>query len=170
MLLRDEPVGAVIEVQQGDVHAHHRKPCTVVQGQGARLAIVRIGELATECSVPTQTIRYYERRGLLPTAERTANGYRSYDESAPDRIRFIQRAQAAGLTLAEIAGVIQVRAHGTAPCQHVDGLLNDKLADVDERIGELQQLRSDLIELLDRSSQLDPSDCRADQVCHILNQ
>jgi DNA-binding transcriptional MerR regulator len=131
---------------------------------------MKIGELATRCSVPTQTIRYYERRGLLPPAERTANGYRSYDLAAPDRIRFIQRAQAAGLTLAEIAGVIHVRADGTAPCQHVDGLLNDKLAEVDERIGELQQLRGDLIELLDRSSRLDPSDCGADEVCHILNR
>jgi MerR family mercuric resistance operon transcriptional regulator len=131
---------------------------------------MKIGELATACFIPTQTIRYYERRGLLPPAERGSNGYRYYDESAPDRIRFIQRAQAAGLTLAEIAGVIQVRAQGTAPCQHVDGLLNDKLAEVDQRIGELQQLRGELIELLDRSSRLDPSDCRANEVCHILNR
>lgn len=130
---------------------------------------MQIGELATTCSLPTQTIRYYERRGLLPPAPRAANGYRSYDETAPDRIRFIQRAQAAGLTLAEIAGVIEVRAAGTAPCQHVDELLNDKLSEVDDRISELRQLRSDLIDLLDRSSRLDPSDCGADEVCHILN-
>lgn len=131
---------------------------------------MKIGELATTCSVPTQTIRYYERRGLLPPAERAANGYRSYDDSAADRIRFIQRAQAAGLTLAEIAGVIQVRSDGTAPCHHVDGLLNDKLADVDARIDELQQLRGELTALLDRSARLDPSDCRADEICHILNR
>ena len=131
---------------------------------------MKIGELATTCSVPTQTIRYYERRGLLPPAERTANGYRCYDESATERIRFIQRAQAAGLTLAEIAGVIQVRSDGTAPCQHVDGLLNEKLADVDDRIDELRQIRGELIALLDRSSRLDPSDCRADGICHILNR
>jgi DNA-binding transcriptional MerR regulator len=131
---------------------------------------MRIGELATTCSVPTQTIRYYERRGLLPTAERTSNGYRCYDEAAIDRIQFIQRAQAAGLTLADITGVIHVRSNGTAPCEHVDGLLNDKLAEVDERISELQQLRGDLTELLDRSARLDPTDCRADEVCHILNR
>lgn len=131
---------------------------------------MKIGELATTCAVATQTIRYYERRGLLPPAERAANGYRSYDDSAADRIRFIQRAQAAGLTLAEIAGVIQVRSDGTAPCHHVDGLLNDKLADVDARIDELQQLRGELTALLDRSARLDPSDCRADEICHILNR
>ncbi len=131
---------------------------------------MKIGELATACSVPTQTIRYYERRALLPRAERSLNGYRLYDESAIDRIRFIRRAQAAGLTLAEITGVIQVRADGTAPCEHVDGLLNDKLSDVEDRVKELQQLRGDLIELLERGAQLDPSDCRADQVCHILNR
>ena len=131
---------------------------------------MKIGELATTCSVPTQTIRYYERRGLLPPADRTANGYRSYDEASKDRIQFIQRAQAAGLTLAEITGVINVRSDGTAPCEHVDELLNDKLAEVEDRIGELQQLRGDLIELLERSSRLDPTDCRADEICHILNR
>lgn len=131
---------------------------------------MKIGELATVCSVPTQTIRYYERRGLLPLAERSLNGYRAYDESAIDQIRFIQRAQSAGLTLAEITGVIQIRAGGTAPCQHVDGLLHDKLADVDARIDELRKLRADLIELLDRSARLDPADCGADEICHILNQ
>lgn len=131
---------------------------------------MKIGELATACSVPTQTIRYYERRGLLPPAARTPNGYRSYDASAIGRIQFIQRAQAAGLTLAEITGVIQVRSDGTAPCEHVDGLLHDKLADVDDRIGELQHLRGDLIELLDRSARLDPADCGPDEVCHILNR
>lgn len=131
---------------------------------------MRIGELAAACSVPTQTIRYYERRGLKPLAERSANGYRAYDESAIERIRFIHRAQAAGLTLAEISDVIQIRADGTAPCEHVDGLLHDKLTDVDDRIDELRQLRADLVELLDRSARLDPADCGADQVCHILNQ
>lgn len=130
---------------------------------------MKIGELATACSVPTQTIRYYERRGLLPLAERTSNGYRSYDASATGRIRFIQRAQAAGLTLAEITGVIQVRADGTAPCQHVDRLLHDKLEDAADRISELEQLRAELIDLLERSSQLDPADCGIDEVCHILN-
>ena len=130
---------------------------------------MKIGELAITCSVPTPTIRYYERRGLLPPAERAANGYRSYDEAAPERIRFIQRAQAAGLTLAEIAGVIEFRADGTAPCRHVDGLLTDKLVEVDDRISELQQLRGDLVELLDRSSRLDPADCGADEICQILN-
>lgn len=131
---------------------------------------MRIGELAAICSVPTQTIRFYERRDLLPPAERAANGYRTYDESAVARIRFIQRAQAAGLTLAEIAGIIEARAGGTAPCHHVEGLLSDKLADVDVRIDELQHLRRDLVELLDRSARLDPSDCRPDDVCHILNR
>lgn len=132
--------------------------------------IMKIGELATACSVPTQTIRYYEGRGLLPPAERSSNGYRCYDASALGRIRFIQRAQAAGLTLAEITGVIEVRADGTAPCEHVHQLLDDKLDDVDQRIGELRRLRSDLVELLDRSAQLDPAECGADEVCHLLNR
>lgn len=131
---------------------------------------MKIGELAGECAVPTQTIRYYERRGLLPPARRTPNGYRAYDNSAIDRIRFIRRAQTAGLTLAEIIGVLGVRAAGTAPCEHVDALLKTKLEQVKTRIDELTELRADLVELINHSAQLDPSDCRPDKICHILNR
>ncbi len=131
---------------------------------------MKIGELAGESAVSTQTIRYYERRGLLPPAGRTPNGYRCYDNSAIDRIRFIRRAQAAGLTLAEITGVLEVRAAGTAPCAHVDLLLKTKLVEVKDRIDELTELQADLVGLINHSAQLDPSDCRPDEICHILNQ
>ncbi len=130
---------------------------------------MKIGELAGACSVSSQTIRYYERRGLLALAKRDPNGYRSYDERAIERVRFIQRAQASGLTLAEIAGIIQVRADGSAPCAHVDGLLRSKLTEVDSRLRELRELRCELIELLERSATLDPADCGTDEICHILS-
>ena len=78
-----------------------------------------IGELADAVGVTSQAIRFYERKGLLPDAERGANGYRVYDESTLARLRFIDVAQAAGLTLSEIRSIIDLRDDGTVPCAHV---------------------------------------------------
>ena len=119
--------------------------------------------------MPTQTIRFYEKRGLLPKPTRLANGYRSYDDATVERITFIRRSQAAGLTLAEIGGVLKVRAEGNAPCGHVSELLITKLSEVQDRIAELTVLSGELTALVERSKQLDPADCAAGEICHILS-
>ena len=128
-----------------------------------------IGELANAVGVTSQTIRFYERRGLLPDAERGANGYRVYDESMLARLRFIHVAQAAGLTLSEIRSIIDLRDDGTVPCAHVVALVDTKLADVRARIGQLATLQAELESVLERSELLDPADCADDDVCHILS-
>ncbi|NND73783.1 MAG: heavy metal-responsive transcriptional regulator [Ilumatobacter sp.] len=129
---------------------------------------MNIGELARTCNVPTQTIRFYERRGLLPEPQRQANGYRVYDETSADRIAFIRRAQGAGLTLAEIGSVLDVRAQGQTPCSHVSDLLTSKLREVDQRMRELRVLHVELTALIDRGNHLDPADCTDGDICHIL--
>jgi MerR family mercuric resistance operon transcriptional regulator len=129
---------------------------------------MRIGELASECGIGTQTIRFYERRQLLPPADREANGYRVYDQHSVERVRFIQRAQTASLTLAEIGGILDVRADGHPPCVHVADLLESKLHYVDQRIAELEVLQADLAALVDRSHTLDPSECPPGQIFHVL--
>ncbi len=129
---------------------------------------MNIGELSTACDVPTQTIRYYEKRGLLPEPTRQANGYRVYDESGVERLAFIRRAQGAGLTLTEIGGVLDVRAQGQTPCSHVSELLTSKLREVDDRMRELRVLRGELTALIDRGRRLDPADCTDGDICHIL--
>jgi len=96
-----------------------------------------IGELADTVGLPSQTIRFYERRGLLPEPVRGANGYRIYDESTLTRLNFIHTAQAAGLTLAEIGSIIDLRDDGNVPCTHVASLLDSKLAAVRTRIRSL---------------------------------
>ena len=128
-----------------------------------------IGELADTLGVPTQTIRFYERRGLLPEPERAANGYRLYGDATLVRLRFVRIAQAAGLTLAEIASIIDIRDEGTAPCTHVGGLLETKLIEVRERQRQLAGLEAELEQLVDRSHRLDPADCSDTDICHILN-
>lgn len=127
-----------------------------------------IGQVADALDVPTRTVRFYERKGLLPEPQRAANGYRIYDDTTIARLRFIRSAQAAGLTLAEIASIIHARDGGTAPCSHVDALLETKLGEIRERRRQLAALESELIQLVERSSQLDPADCTAGEICHIF--
>lgn len=129
---------------------------------------MRIGDLAAAAQIPPDTVRYYERRGLLTPPGRTANGYRSYDDVALSQLRFIRSAQAAGLTLAEIRSVIELRNDGTTPCRHVERLLADKLAEVRERRDQLAVLEAELTRLVQHSGTLDPADCRPDDICHLL--
>ncbi len=128
-----------------------------------------IGELADAVGLPSQTIRFYERKGLLPEPGRGSNGYRVYDQSTLTRLNFIRSAQGAGLTLAEIGSIIDLREDGTVPCTHVAGLIDNKLADVRARISDLAVLKVELEGLIERSQRLDPADCTDADVCHILS-
>lgn len=128
-----------------------------------------IGELADAVRLPTQTIRFYERRGLLPRPSRAANGYRTYDRPTITRVQFIRATQAAGLTLVEIRSIIDLRDDGHIPCAHVTNLINGKLTDVHARMHELAVLAKELEQLLDRSRRLDPANCTDADICHILS-
>jgi len=127
-----------------------------------------IGELADAVGLPPRTVRFYERRGLLPEPQRADNGYRVYDDTTLDRLLFIRSAQAAGLTLAEIGTVIDIRDTGEAPCSHVDGLLATNLAEIRERREQLPVMDRELEALVERSRELDPRDCGEGDICHIL--
>jgi len=129
---------------------------------------VRIGEAAKAAGVPTQTIRFYERQRLLPQPRRGPNGYREYDASILTRLAFIRSGQTAGLTLVEIASILDLRREGAVPCAHVQTLLSTKLHDVQARQRELAVLEAELEELISRSHDLDPADCTDQQICHII--
>lgn len=167
VIVGHDPVRAVIEVEQRHVHGQNLNLASrfKVKGYGE---FVNIGELSATCGVATQTIRFYERRGLLPEPQRQPNGYRTYDQATIDRIAFIRRAQRAGLTLNEILGVLDVRAEGRAPCGHVAELLTDKLGDVNTQLRELRTLRRELEGLIERSHHLNPADCSENDICHVL--
>ncbi len=129
---------------------------------------MRIGEIADAAGVPAQTIRYYERRGLLPAPARGASGYRHYGPATLNQLQFIRGAQAAGLTLAQIASILTLRRDGAVPCTHVHSLLLAKLDDVRARQAKLAMLEDELENLISRSDQLDPADCTDDRICHII--
>ena len=129
---------------------------------------MRIGEAAEAAGVPAQTIRFYERRGLLPQPRRGTNGYREYDAGILTRLAFIRSGQAAGLTLVEVASILDLRRDGSVPCTHVHSLLLSKLADIRTRQRELATLESELEGLISRSDRLDPADCTDAKICHII--
>ena len=124
-----------------------------------------IGEVAEVTGVSTKTLRFYEDEGLLHEPDRTAGGYRDYRSDVIDRVVFIRQAQAAGLTLNQIAEVLTIRDGGRAPCGHVARLVDDRLADVEARLAELEHTRTQLRDLRGRLDELDPADCPPDDIC-----
>lgn len=129
---------------------------------------MRIGQLATATGIPAKTIRYYEQVGLLPDPPRRENGYRDYDETAARRLAFIRSAQALGLALGEIRGVLSFRDRGEVPCEHVAMIIEHHARDVEEQIAALQRLRTELGRLARRARKLSPRDCEEVSFCHII--
>ncbi len=111
---------------------------------------MRIGELAKAAGVSPDTLRYYEREGLLPTTPRTRSGYRDYGPQALADMRFIRKAQALGLKLTEIREVLEISSGGQAPCEHMRNSVSARLIEVEERLKELRALRSTLRETIER--------------------
>jgi DNA-binding transcriptional MerR regulator len=106
--------------------------------------MLTVSKLAEKVGVGSDTIRYYEREGLIPPAPRTESGYRVYDEGAVRRVRFIRSSQRFGLRLREIKGLLEVIDRGLCPCGHASDLLTARIAEIDQQLAELRELRSDL--------------------------
>lgn len=104
----------------------------------------RIGELAATFGLNPKTIRYYEDIGLLPTPERTPAGYRLYGPDDRNRLGFILKARAVGLSLEEIGEILAVRREGGEPCEHVTALLDRKIVQVDQQLRALSDVRREL--------------------------
>ncbi|MGB3373960.1 MAG: heavy metal-responsive transcriptional regulator [Microbacterium sp.] len=129
---------------------------------------MRIGKLAAASGTTAKTLRFYEEQGLLPPAERTPSGYRDYAPETVARIDFVHRGQAAGLTLAQIRQILNIRDNGTAPCEHVRDLLDARLAEIEQQINRLCALHGTIAELRRDAAHPDPATCSPDQVCRYL--
>ncbi len=129
---------------------------------------MKIGELADTCGVTTKTVRYYESIGLIPEPERTSSGYRSYPDESSDRLHFIKDAQATGLSLTEIASVLELKDVGASTCEHTRSLVERHLAELDEQIARLQTARHELASLAARARTLDPARCTDPTRCQVI--
>ncbi|NGO74546.1 heavy metal-responsive transcriptional regulator [Streptomyces sp. YC504] len=129
---------------------------------------MRIGDLAARSGLTTKTIRFYEQAGLLPEPPRTAGGYRDYSDEAAARLAFVREAQSAGLTLAEIRSLLTLLDSGQVPCAQVTRLIDEHLAEIEERLRELRQTRRTLRTLAARAATTDPAECAEAGVCTIL--
>lgn len=127
------------------------------------MTALTIGKVAKAAELGVETIRYYEREGLLPEAARTASGYRIYSESSIARLRFVLRAKKLGFTLAEIKDLLRL-SDGDGNQAEAKELTERKLEIIEERISDLQRMRSALQEL----SASCPGDGCIDQ-CPIIN-
>lgn len=110
---------------------------------------LKIGEVAAQAAVNIQTLRYYERRGLLEAPERSASGYREYPPETVQLIRFVKRAQDLGFTLAEIEELIALRDANGRQRGNVRVLAEAKMRDIDKKLAQLQAMRSALYTLID---------------------
>lgn len=109
-----------------------------------------IGALARSADVSVQTVRYYERRGLLGEPRRRASGYREYDRSSLDRLRFIRRAQQLGFTLREIGDLLALRLDPGTTAADIKARAAIKIDDIDRRLRDLGEIRHALVHLAGR--------------------
>ncbi|MDN4607951.1 Hg(II)-responsive transcriptional regulator [Sporosarcina highlanderae] len=109
-----------------------------------------IGELAEKCNVNKETIRYYERLGLIPEPSRTESGYRIYTERSVDRLNFIKRIQELGFTLKEIDKLLGVVDRDETKCQGMYDFTTNKIDDIQKKIQDLERIEQMLIDLKER--------------------
>jgi DNA-binding transcriptional MerR regulator len=123
-----------------------------------------IGQLAKIAGVPTSTVRYYERIGLFHPERRTAGNYRLYGAEALERLRFIRAAQGTGFTLEDITVLLQLRDGATDVCQDVQGLIKERLAELEKRMADLRHVQRVLKTTLKRCHETQWSGR-----CHIID-
>lgn len=129
---------------------------------------LRIGELAGRLDLNTQTIRYYERVGLLPEPERTEAGYRIYKEDDERRLNFVKNARSVGLRLGEIKEVLAFHERGEPPCAYVTEAISRRAKEVEHQIEELTRFKRELDRLYERISAQSGREPEPDRYCHII--
>lgn len=110
--------------------------------------MLQVGDVSHKLGLNPQTLYFYERIGLIPKPKRTESGYRLYEERDLERLAFITRAKALGLTLDEIKEVLLLQNGEAPPCHEIHSKLVNKVSQIEEAIAQLQELRSELLPLI----------------------
>ncbi len=122
------------------------------------------GKLAQQCGVNRETVRFYERSGLLPEPARSEGNYCLFDDQAVDRLNFIRKAQAAGFSLDEIRLLLELKFDPVSTCGDVSAVVQSKLNDIDSKIRALYAMRESLVVLLNNC----PGGEVTSEICPIL--
>lgn len=121
---------------------------------------MKIGEVAQRTGVGIDTIRFYEREGLLQEPQRRPSGYRQYDESTIKRLEYVRLAKELGFTLAEIRDLLELSFAAHAGCDHIRQRAEDKIADIETKIRNLQKMKRSLHGIVTQCKTKDsPHDC-----------
>lgn len=123
-------------------------------------AYYSIGELAEATDTKVETVRYYERIGILPAPKRTSGNYRAYSAGHLARLSFIRRARDLGFTLDQVRALLALADQKKQDCGTVDALAREHLADIDRKISDLKSLRRELSGLIGQCKQGTIADCR----------
>ena len=105
---------------------------------------LRVSQVAERAGVSPDAVRFYEKEGLLLEPPRSASGYREYEDTVPQRIRFIKSAQEMGLKLSGIAELLKIQDRGACPCGHTKTLVERRITEIDAEMKRLSSLRSNL--------------------------
>lgn len=109
--------------------------------------VLRIGQVAKRAAVGVETVRFYERKGLLAKPERSASGYRQYPSDAVPSIRFIKRAQEVGFSLDEIKGLLLLRLDSATKCKDIKSRAQAKIGEIEDKITALERMKTALLDL-----------------------
>lgn len=129
---------------EGETIMRGATACRDAAERGAEPRRLKIGEVARRSGVGIETLRFYERQGLVGRPARTESGYRLYDASILEQLEFIRRAQTLGFSLAEIARITAESRAGHSPCAEVREIVRERLRELDERLAELKRSRREL--------------------------
>ena len=112
------------------------------------MANLRTAEVAERAGVNVETLRFYERKGILPAPPRRASGYRDYPPETVERVRFIKRAQELGFSLREVQELLELRQTGRAKAGRVRKVAETKLEEIEHKIRDLEAMKQSLSDLL----------------------
>ena len=115
-----------------------------VEGESDGRRMLKIGEVSKRSGVGVETLRFYEKGGLLDRPSRTFGGYRVYGEEVLERLAFIRRAQALGFSLEEIKQIIEDARKGESPCDEVREIVRHRMEELDARLRELHRYRKEM--------------------------
>lgn len=115
----------------------------------SKIITYKIGEVARRANVNKETVRYYEKRGLIPKPDRRRSGYRIFTKRHINQIKFIKRAQELGFTLNEIKELLELRIDENSTCSEIKQEAQEKYKDVVEKIEDLQRIKATLTDLID---------------------